>query len=358
LEFGVQFFPNVRPEQRSAKQYFSEALDLTGEAETVGYTHVRIVEHHFHAYGGYSPSPMMFLSAASQRTKSMRLITGAVLPVFNNPLRLAAEIAMLDGISGGRAEIGFARAFLPGEFERFGVSLDDSRARFDEGLEIVTKLLEGEQVSHDGAFISFADTTTLPRPTQQPRPPFWVAVLATPASFVRAGQLGHSIMVNPLSGDTLRGLIDQYHEAWQAAGNAGRGRVMLAVPMFCDEDEDRAVAVARDPLDAYFSAIAEAAGSWVDGTSSADYPGYDKIIAKLSETTFDTQMAAGVCWVGTPERIRELIAAQVEQIGPFDIASMQINFTDLEYEDARASMRLFAREVLPHFSGELAQIGS
>ncbi|MBV8458479.1 MAG: LLM class flavin-dependent oxidoreductase, partial [Acetobacteraceae bacterium] len=72
-------------------------------------------------YGGYSPNPIVFLAAAAQRTRRARLVTGAVLPAFNNPLKLAGELAMLDALCDGRLDIGFARAFLPHEFARFGV---------------------------------------------------------------------------------------------------------------------------------------------------------------------------------------------------------------------------------------------
>ena len=75
---------------------------IAEEGEKLGFTHARTVEHYFNRYGGYSTNPIVFLSAASQRTKTMRLVTGAVLPVFNHPFKLAGEIAMLDGISGGR----------------------------------------------------------------------------------------------------------------------------------------------------------------------------------------------------------------------------------------------------------------
>ena len=78
---------------------------------------------------------------------------------------------MLDGISGGRLEVGFARAFLPHEFERFGVSLDESRRRFSEGLAQIAMLLKEENVSSRGEFHSFKNVTSLPRPTQQPHPP-------------------------------------------------------------------------------------------------------------------------------------------------------------------------------------------
>src|SRR5213592_4077575 len=118
MQFGVQFFPDVRPDEKSGEQYFQEALDLAEEADRLGFSHIRIVEHYFHPYGGYSPNPIVFLAAAAQRTKRARLVTGAVLPAFNHPLKLAGEIAMLDALSRGRLDVGFARAFLPHEFRR------------------------------------------------------------------------------------------------------------------------------------------------------------------------------------------------------------------------------------------------
>src|SRR5271168_1356416 len=152
MQFGIQFFPDVKPEQKAGAEYFREALTLAEEADNLGFTHVRIVEHYFHYYGGYSPNPMLFLAAASQRTKTARLVTGACIPAFNNPLKLAGEIAMLDAIGGGRLDVGFARAFLPHEFRAFGISPDESVARFREGVEQVELLLTQENVTHHGQF--------------------------------------------------------------------------------------------------------------------------------------------------------------------------------------------------------------
>src|SRR5690242_19523090 len=194
MEFGVQFFPDVRPEERSARDYFVDCLDIAEEADRLGFTHIRIVEHYFHYYGGYSPNPIQFLAAAAQRTRRARLVTGAVLPVFNHPLKLAGEIAMLDAISGGRLDVGFARAFLPHEFRRFGISPNESVARYREGIEQVDLLLREENVTHKGKFHTIENTTSLPRPTQTPRPKFYVAALATPDSFAFAGRMGYSVM--------------------------------------------------------------------------------------------------------------------------------------------------------------------
>src|SRR5215208_697909 len=214
MEFGVQFFPAVGPDQKGADHYWREALELTQLAEQLGFTNVRTVEHYFLSYGGYSPDPLIFLSAAAAVTQTIRLVTGAVLPVFNNPLKLAGQIGMVDAISRGRVEIGFARAFLPHEFARFGISMDESRARFDEGVEQIRRLLEEENVTAQGRFHSFEKVTSLPRPTQKPRPPFWIAALSTEDSFENAGRLGHHLMGIPLARAQMAKLIKIYRDAW------------------------------------------------------------------------------------------------------------------------------------------------
>jgi alkanesulfonate monooxygenase SsuD/methylene tetrahydromethanopterin reductase-like flavin-dependent oxidoreductase (luciferase family) len=352
MEFGMQFFPDVGPEEKPAAAYFDEALRLVDLVDEHGYGHVRIIEHYFHPYGGYSPNPIVFLSAAAQRTKKARLITGAVLPVFNNPLNLAGEIGMLDAISGGRLEVGFARAFLPHEFVRFGIPLDESKARFAEGLEQVRRLLEEEKVSAEGRFHRFGPTTSLPRPTQRPRPPFWIAALATPDSFAGAGKAGHSIMAIPMAGGTMAELIGLYREAWRSAGHPGKGRVMLAFHMLCHESRAEAEAIAKAPLDRYLRSLVDAASDWTGGAlSSADYPGYDKIIAALRAETFESQVEKGAAWVGTPADIAEQIREYQRITGGFESASLQVNFNTIAYEAAAASVKLFGREVMPEFRG-------
>ena len=347
MQVGIQFFPDIGPEQKSARDYWQEALSLVGLCDRYGYSHVRTVEHYFQPYGGYSPNPVVFLAAAAQVTKRARLVTGAVLPAFNNPLKLAGELAMLDALCDGRLDIGFARAFLPHEFARFGVKLDESRARFDEGMAQVRLLLEQENVSADGRFHSFRNVTSLPRPTQRPRPPFYVAALATKESFERAGAAGHGVMAIPMAGGAMAELIGLYREARRRAGHAGAGTVMLAFHMFCHQDQQTAERIAREPLNRYLRSLVKAASDWMEGESSADYPGYDKIIAALSRDDFDSQVAKCAAWIGTPERILDTIATYRSQIGDFEIASLQVNFNDIALADAQASMQLFGEQVLP-----------
>lgn len=349
MEFGLQFFPDVTPEQKAADLYWDECLRLCEHVDALGYTNVRTVEHYFISYGGYSPNPHIFLAAAAQRARKARLITGAVLPAFNHPLKMAGEIGMLDAMSGGRLECGFARAFLPHEFVRFGVSMDESRARFDEGMEAVRQLLEHDNVSFEGKFHRFANVRSLPRPVQQPRPPFWVAAINTPESFEKAGRMGHAIMAIPMAGGHMKELLGTYRNAWRAAGHPGNGRVMLAFHMLCHEDANQAVQLAREPLNRYLKSLVRSASDWTEGARSKDYPGYDKLIAALDKETFESQVAKSAAWVGTPDSIARQIEASIEQSGGYEIASLQVNFNDISHDVALASMRLFSREVMPRF---------
>jgi alkanesulfonate monooxygenase SsuD/methylene tetrahydromethanopterin reductase-like flavin-dependent oxidoreductase (luciferase family) len=349
MQFGAQFFPAIDPAEMSAARYFRESLAIADEAEKLGFTHARIVEHYFHPYGGYSPNPMLFLSALSQRTTTMRLVTGAVLPVFNHPLKLAGEIGMIDAISNGRIDVGFARAFLPHEFRRFGISPDESYARFEEGIEQITLLLERENVTHHGRFHSFDDVTSYPRPTQKPRPKYYVAATTSAETFAFAGRNGYSLMAIPL-GLKLVDNIKVYREAWRAAGHPGNGEVMIAFHMFCDEDAQRAREVPRKSFDDYFRLIAEVSHDWTAGTSSKDYKGYDELSKKLKTMTLEAQIESGGALVGTPDEVRAIVEKNIALYGAFDHASLQINFGEIPYEDARRSMRLFAREVMPAFS--------
>ncbi len=347
MQFGVQFFPCVSPEDKSAEDYFEECLAIAEEAETLGYSHARTVEHYFRRYGGYSPNPLLFLSAASQRTKKMRLITGAVVPAFNNPIKLAGEIAMLDAISHGRLDVGFARAFLPHEFRRFKISPDESIARFREGLEQIALLLSTGHASHQGQFHSFEDLTSLPRPTQKPRPKFYIASTRTPDSFEFAGRSGHALMAIPIG--PLKPLVDLYRNAWREAGHPGDGEVMIAFHMFCHDDARAARDIPRRAFDLYFEALVESAGEWTQGTSSKDYQGYDKSIGRMKGFSLEGQVETGNAWVGTPDEIKAIIRRFQSTVGKFEHASLQINFGTLDFAEAQKSMRLFAREVMPAF---------
>src|SRR2546428_4289311 len=115
MEFGIQFFPAVGPDQKPADQYWREALELTQLAERLGFTNVRTVEHYFLSYGGYSPDPLLFLRAAAAGARPVRPLTRGVLPGVYKPRKLAGQIGMGGAGSRGRLGVGFGRALSPPE---------------------------------------------------------------------------------------------------------------------------------------------------------------------------------------------------------------------------------------------------
>jgi hypothetical protein len=84
--------------------------------------------------------------------------------------------------------------------------------------------------------------------------------------------------------------------------------------------------------------------------TSADYPGYDKVIAALRASNAAEQIASGGAWVGSPEEIAATIGRLQDEFGGFEHASLQVNFNTMAFPAALASMRLFAGEVMPRFS--------
>src|SRR5204863_197765 len=170
--------------QRVAKNFRKGRVFLCGDAAHVnnpigglGYSSIKTVEHSFYDYGGHSPNPCVFLSAVAARTRRIRLITGAVIPAFHHPAHLGGDLAMLDNMSKGRLDAGFGRAFLPKEFEVYGVPMSESRERFEEAIGMILRLWTEERVSAKGKYWNLEDVHLMPRVVQKPHPPVWIAAI-------------------------------------------------------------------------------------------------------------------------------------------------------------------------------------
>ena len=160
-----------------AARTYAEHLDAWEELDRLGYDGVGFNEHHCSPYGLMN-SPNLLAAAAAQRTKNLKLlIYGNLLPL-HEPLRLAEELAMLDCMSNGRLISGFARG-IPREYQVHNVPLAESRARFEEAFDIITRAWSEEVFSYRGQFWSYEDAALWPRPLQQPRPPIWMPIVGS-----------------------------------------------------------------------------------------------------------------------------------------------------------------------------------
>jgi alkanesulfonate monooxygenase SsuD/methylene tetrahydromethanopterin reductase-like flavin-dependent oxidoreductase (luciferase family) len=349
--FGINFFSTVRTEQKSAQQYFDEALRLSELAEELGFSHVRTVEHYFRPYGGMTPSPIVFLSAVAARTSRIRLVTGAVLPIFNHPIKIAGETAMLDAISGGRLDVGFGRAFLPEEFDAFQRSMDESRARFEGGIEAVRRLWTETDVVYEDAFYKFGPVTSSPRPVQRPHPPIAIAAVGTPASFEWAGRQGFRLMVVPYLSkfDSLQKNLSAYREAF-AAAHPGRAvpAVQMSFHLHVADTDAQAVAEATGPMAQYVGLFKESASAW-ESRSSAAYPGYAEVIAELDSMTMERVLREKRAFIGAPDIVADLVRNALDLFGDIE-PSLSVLWSDMPYPVVERSLRLFAAEVMPRFA--------
>ncbi|HLY30351.1 MAG TPA: LLM class flavin-dependent oxidoreductase, partial [Ktedonobacterales bacterium] len=277
MKYGINFFPSFRRSDMSSQDYFAQVLRVSKRADELGYNSVKTVEHYFHEYGGYSTNPIITLSAVAAITKQVRLITGAVLPAFNHPIKLAGELAMLDNISGGRLDVGFGRAFIPEEFAAFGISMDESRARFDEGVEMIKRLWTEDRVTYHGQFHTLDDIHAMPRVVQQPHPPIWIAAVGSEESFINAAKNGYNLMIVPYAGGMERTskLVKLYRDTWRESGHTpGEEKVQMSFHAYIAESREEAIEGYKRPMTTYLEVFTEAVSGW-KGLQSGAYVGYD-----------------------------------------------------------------------------------
>ena len=351
MKHGISLLPDCRPARRTPASYFADIMRIAEIADDLGYGYVKMTEHYMKDYGGYCPSPLTYLAAVAVRTSQIRLMTGGIQASFHHPIQIAAQTAMVDAISSGRMDVGFARAWLPYEFEAFGVPLDESRARFADTLLAVRRLWTEETVTEKGEFFAYQDVTSLPRPTQQPHPPVWVAAVRSRQSFSWIAEQGFGLLVTPPPklDELIRTaeMVQVYLETFaDAHGQRGaQPRVALSVPLYVAPTDDEAWATAGPALREYLEVWGEAADSW-SGASSVDYPSYGAIGEAMRHLDLADLRRAGTAVVGSPRTALEQIA-ELRKLLSVDTFLWQVDFGGQTLATMEPSVRLFASTVIP-----------
>jgi alkanesulfonate monooxygenase SsuD/methylene tetrahydromethanopterin reductase-like flavin-dependent oxidoreductase (luciferase family) len=161
-------------DKRPASDIFEERLQMLEYADQAGFFGYHLAEHHITPLS-LAPSPGLFLTAAAQRTRRIRLGPLVYLLPFYNPLRLAHEICMLDHLSRGRLELGVGRGIVPMEAEKFQVKEEESWDMFREALDLLIAAFTSDILNFEGKYYSYKDIRLWMRPLQRPYPPLWYA---------------------------------------------------------------------------------------------------------------------------------------------------------------------------------------
>ena len=337
-----------------------EAFAQAEAAERLGLDGVWLAERHFAAPKGpldlqdvgipsIVSAPLIMASAIAARTQRLRVgVAVNVLPLCH-PIRMAEEAATVDHISGGRFDFGVGRSGFARAYEGYGIPYSESRERFQECLDIILSAWTNDRFSYQGKYYAFDNVSVLPKPCQQPYPPIRIAA-TTRETFPRVGEMGYPIFVGLRGMDRpeLAGQLKVYRDALKAAGHPRDGDVILRLPVYVAETEERARSEAEASTMSSYRRMAQsfAASSAVTGTTFSEERAERG--RRQSEVTYDDLLRDRVAY-GTPEAVADRIEEIRGDLQPSGIIA-EINVGGLIPRPlVFNSLRLFGERVISRF---------
>ncbi len=340
MEFGL-FTEFEAPAGMSHATAFDESLAQMKAAEELGLDAVWLAEIHFQKDRSVLSSPLVVAAALAACTRRIKIgIAVQVLPL-SHPLRLAEDVATVDHLSKGRLEFGIGRSGLPGHYQGFNIPYSESRERFLETLEILTKAWTQDRFSHEGKYFQFRDVCAMPKPYQKPHPPIRMAA-TTEETYPLVGRMGLPIFVAPrtISISDLKRFIVGYHEGWAAAGHAGRGDIAVSMPVYVAEGERQAREEAEASTMHFFRAISEALKKSETRQASAE---------RLGEISYEDVLREQAIY-GSPEAVADRLLALREELRFSSLSAWMNCGSQIPHERVLTSMRLFAERVAPRLT--------
>ena len=345
MEFGL-FFLMQRDEAWTEQEVYVSGLEQILAAEALGYSSVWIAEHHFNDYG-LCPSPPVLAAFVAARTTTMRLGMGVSLLPLHHPVDLAEQLAVLDVVSGGRLDVGIGRGGTLQDYQTFQSDRGDSRARVEEGIELIRHSWSGAPFDFQGRFHSAERLHVRPRPAQRPHPPLFIAANSED-SVLSAARLGLPTLSSffvPVAELQKRHQI--YRDAALAAGRSlseieeleRRSWGMRVVHVAPARAE--ALRAIEAPFMGYQRRMSVLRS---DSTGGSAPSSFDRSLLRLRE--FREYLADGWALVGTPEEVRDDLQKFREATG-YERVLLVMALPGLDTRRALRSMRLFAEHIAP-----------
>ncbi|MBT6313488.1 MAG: LLM class flavin-dependent oxidoreductase [Alphaproteobacteria bacterium] len=330
---------------------WKEELRLADVAADLGFDCLWSTEHHFADYS-FIPDNIQLMTHLAAKHTHIDVGTAAVILPWHDPLRVAEQIVMLDILSEGRLRFGMGRGLARREFEGFRLSMDESRGRFDEASSMIINALETGFIEGDGPIYKQPRTEIRPRPQRSMAGRLY-SVATSEESVESVAKLGDVRMVM---------FADRPWEMRAPVINYGRelhlkhhGRPapppMLTDFAICADNNEKAEEMARK----YQGKFTESNFYHYEflGQHFANVKGYDGYQEKAEfarQAGGDLKPAVenfmkSASW-GTPNRILRELEKRREVVGDFEL-NVSFRFGGTPYEVSEASLKLFAKEVLP-----------
>jgi alkanesulfonate monooxygenase SsuD/methylene tetrahydromethanopterin reductase-like flavin-dependent oxidoreductase (luciferase family) len=348
--------PNALYDPAKGHDLYREYLDTLALAETLGFDGVCVNEHHQTAYG-LMPSPNLMAAALTQRTSRVKLaVIGNALPLYNPPLRVAEEFAMLDVMSKGRLVAGMVIGGGP-EYYASQQNPAHAREKFKEALELILKAW-----TTPGPFLwnskhyFFRYVNPWPRPLQQPHPPIWIPGVGSAETIEYVTQKRFAYMGVPYFHiSVFHKVFDLFRAACQKAGYEAKPEQMgWGVPVYVSSTD----AKAREEFEPHFRYFID---NCMKGLLTLTPPGYtspQSAMALLKQrekflspdkTWMDIEEGVYAI-VGSPATVRDKLNRYRKELG-VGVIMTGCQAGSLPHDLARKSMTMFAEEVLPQVRG-------
>jgi len=335
MEIGVDSFASIissTTKEISSVQAMEELLDRIEYADASGLDVFGIGEHHKREY--LDSATATILAAAAARTKHIRLTSAVTVLSAADPVRVFQNMATVDLISKGRAEMVVGRGSSIEAFPLFGFDLNNYDELFVEKLDLLLKIREQERITWQGKYRPALDDQPIyPRPLQK-QLPIWLGVGGTPQSFARAGMLGLPLMVAIIGGDThrFRPLVDLYRKAWIESGHAPEKMIVgLHEFGYVANSEEEAVAE-----------------YWPGHQANMTKLGRERGWPPMTRERFDAHRGYyGSMLLGSPQEVAAKIVRHSEALGGVQRITFQMDHADLTHEQLKKSINLIGTKVKP-----------
>ena len=350
MKFGI-FYEHQLPrpwDEHSEYRLLHESLDQIELADRLGYHFAWEVEHHFLEEYSHSSAPEVFLGAASQRTKDIRLGHGIIQLTTNHPARVAERVATLDLLSHGRVELGIGEGASTTELHPFGRRFRDKRAVWEEAVAALIPMFGDGPTEFHGEFFDLPTRNVIPKPLQKPHPPLWVAC-SQRDTIEAAGRWGIGALgFQFVSADEAHAWVHAYYNAFTkrqaklAHYVTNPNIAVVSGFMCCPTDEEANLKAEGWTFFAFALRYYTTHVPGAEGTTDSLWNEYERF---RSTPAFQKMHAGGL--IGSPETIRTKLrkfeSSHVDQVILLNQAGRNT------HADICASLELFAREVMAEF---------
>lgn len=351
--------PNTLYDPQKGHYVYHEYMDQLEYAESLGYDGIGCNEHHQNGYG-LMPSPNIIAAGLARRTsKAAIAVIGNSIALYNPPIRVAEEFAMLDVISGGRLLAGFPVGTSMDTNYCYGQIPGLTRDKYAEAHELIMRAWQSDEpFAFDGKYTQLRYVNIWPKPIQRPHPPIYIPGGGSIETWDFCVEHDYNYSYLSFTG-YLRGkkLLDGY---WERVAKYGKDespyRAAFAQTICVAETDQEAEKLYAEHVSYFYNRCLHIYGGF------ADAPGYRTIktlqanilnalsadVQKLFPTlTWKQLLDDGYVIAGSPETVRQRMEELIKGLRVGHVFCL-IHVGNMPDWKTRYSTKLFAEKVMPH----------